>query len=165
MRNYDEEHHAVRRETGFFGRAGAGVVFLARRTGRLMVGLRSEIVLEPGTWGTFGGAIDPDEDPRDAALREVVEETGYDHVERLVPLLVFRNDVFTYHNFLAVVDEEFEPELSAETDDHVWLTLPELVDLPDLHFGLRHLLSNEETMRTLERFRARDLDRSTAPRP
>jgi 8-oxo-dGTP pyrophosphatase MutT (NUDIX family) len=29
-----------------------------------------------GQWGTVGGAVDPDESPVDAAVRECLEETG-----------------------------------------------------------------------------------------
>ncbi len=32
--------------------------------------------LESGRWQTVGGAVEPDESPRDAAVREAAEETG-----------------------------------------------------------------------------------------
>jgi 8-oxo-dGTP pyrophosphatase MutT (NUDIX family) len=31
---------------------------------------------DSGRWGTVGGAVDPEEDPADAAVREAFEETG-----------------------------------------------------------------------------------------
>ena len=53
----DEEHFDALHKTGFFGAAGAGCVFLARSTGRLLICHRSEYVERPGTWGGWGGAI------------------------------------------------------------------------------------------------------------
>jgi hypothetical protein len=74
---HDAEHHDALRGTGFWGRAGAGAVVLARRTGRLLLSHRSRAVEQPGTWGNFGGAVDPGQDPAASARREVAEECGY----------------------------------------------------------------------------------------
>ncbi len=40
--------------------------------GRILLGLRSD----DGTWGLPGGMIDPGEQPADAVVREIFEETG-----------------------------------------------------------------------------------------
>jgi len=53
-------------------RACAGVV-LANRAGQIFAGERLDT---PGAWQMPQGGIDPGEDPRTAALRELVEETG-----------------------------------------------------------------------------------------
>jgi 8-oxo-dGTP pyrophosphatase MutT (NUDIX family) len=49
------------------------------------MGWRTGLVLHPifDLWIMPGGHIDPDEDPAQAALREVVEETGLDGVKML----------------------------------------------------------------------------------
>jgi 8-oxo-dGTP pyrophosphatase MutT (NUDIX family) len=44
-------------------------------------------------WGTPGGAVDPDEPPADAVVREVYEETGL-HVEPMVLCGVFGGPLF-----------------------------------------------------------------------
>ncbi|HEX2528044.1 MAG TPA: NUDIX domain-containing protein [Geminicoccus sp.] len=44
--------------------------------------------IDSGIWSTPGGAIDPDENPSDAAVREAYEETGY-HVELVRVLGVY----------------------------------------------------------------------------
>jgi len=62
---------------------------------------RGEVLLHraatDGNWYTIGGAIDPGEDPADAAVREVLEETGLHVVpERIVG--VYRDPVTVYPN-------------------------------------------------------------------
>ena len=54
----DSDHAEALQQTGFWGRAGAGVLFLARDTGRILIAHRSADVEQPDTWGTWGGAID-----------------------------------------------------------------------------------------------------------
>jgi len=61
---------------------------------------------DDGLWHTIGGAIDPGEEPADAAVREAMEETGL-RVEpiRLVgvytdpPLTYANGDIMLYHSF------------------------------------------------------------------
>lgn len=143
----DADHFAQLEKTGFWGRAGAGAIIMARDTGRLLMPERSDEVLEPGTYGTWGGAIDPGEDPARAVRREVMEEAGYDgHVE-LVPLLVFEAPGFRYHNYLAIVDHEFTPELNWETASANWRAAS---DWPaPLHPGVQALLADPASMATL----------------
>ena len=51
----ETEHRRALNQTGFWGRQGAGCVFLAQDTGRLCLAHRSSAVEQPGTWGTWGG--------------------------------------------------------------------------------------------------------------
>lgn len=142
---YDDMHHAAGRGTGFYGARGAGCVVIARSTGRMLLPLRSEWVLEPGTYGVWGGAVDPGLSPEEAARRELRQEAGID-VDVIEPLLVFapEGSTFRYHNFLAVVDDEFDPVLNDETESVVWATLD---DLPSpLHFGLEALLADPDSL-------------------
>ena len=89
----------------------------------------------------MGGAIDSDEIPKEAAKREVQEEAGYDGETEMIPLSVFEKGTFKYHNFLAIVDEEFEPKLNWETQDYKWV---DFGDWPQpLHFGLQSLLAKD----------------------
>lgn len=137
----DADHAAALQATGFWGKQGAGCIILARSTGRILLPHRSSRVQEPNTWGVWGGAIDSDEDPGRAARREAEEEAGYSGNISMIPLSVFSKGDFRYHNFLAVVDDEFEPRLNWETQDAVWTTLDSLPS--PLHFGLRHVLSTD----------------------
>ncbi len=69
----------------------AGVVLDAGE--RVLLGRRSDT----GNWGLPGGVIDPGEEPADAAVREIYEETGVIAVpEALVAVTV--SGVVTYSN-------------------------------------------------------------------
>jgi 8-oxo-dGTP pyrophosphatase MutT (NUDIX family) len=146
----DEEHEKALDDTGFWGRAGAGCIILAKDTGRLLLPLRSGEVEQPHTWGTWGAAIDEGESPSNAARREVSEETGYHGHFDLEPLFVFKSGAFRYFNYLAIVDNEFIPRLDWETDEADWF---DLNDLPSpLHFGLQGVLQDSTSMTKIKKY-------------
>ena len=142
----DDEHRFVLAQTGRFGRQAAGAVMVAATTGRFLLMLRAEGVLEPGTYGNCGGAHKADEEPADAARRECGEETGWagDPDDMfIIPALVYQEPEFTYSNFLAVVPSEFDPMYGWEAVGHVWCTLE---DLPaPLHFGITALIADPDS--------------------
>lgn len=140
-------HGVATDESGqFWGDAGAGCIFVAKDSGRVLLALRSEFVNEPGTWGVWGGAIDAGENPRAAVSREVHEETGYTGPLNLKQLHVFTKDQFTFTTFLAEVPTEFVPKLDWETEDYQWCTPG---DWPSpLHFGVKDLLPKLEQATT-----------------
>lgn len=137
---YDDQHSDALRKTGFWGKQGAGCIFLAKDTKRILLPLRSRMVEQPGTWGVWGGAIDPGENPKDAVRREAMEEVGYRGSIHLFPMYIFKKNSFQYHNFLAIVPREFEPELNWETDDFAWVKFGHWPQ--PLHFGLEYLLQH-----------------------
>jgi 8-oxo-dGTP diphosphatase len=61
--------------------------------GRVLLQRRSDT----GDWATVGGAIDPGEEPADALVREILEETGI-VVEPLRIIGVYATPVITYPN-------------------------------------------------------------------
>jgi len=140
----DEEfgHAEALAETGFWGRRGAGCVVYARSTGRLLLARRSCDVLEPGTWGTWGGAVEEGADAAACAARELEEETGCSRIVEMVPVYEFvdASSGFRYSNFLAVVDDEFVPKLNWENDGFAWVEQGEWPS--PLHFGLADLIDN-----------------------
>lgn len=135
---------------GFWGDRAAGILLMARDTGRWLVLLRSDWVNEPGTWGIAGGKLDdPEESPEEAARREATEELGGVDVQDLESAYVFTspNGTFKYHNFLGVVPSEFKPDLGdGENVGFKWLTFDELKKLRNKHFGLSALLANSGEM-------------------
>lgn len=143
---HHDVHTAAGEANGYYGSRGAGCLVVARSTGRLLLPLRSGEVQEPGTYGVWGGAVDPGLTPEQAALRELRQESGLDHRGELVPLMVYapEGSSFRYHNFLVVVDEEFEPVLNEEHDLAVWASLDALPK--PLHFGVEALLRDEASV-------------------
>jgi 8-oxo-dGTP pyrophosphatase MutT (NUDIX family) len=148
MMENDEEHQETLDRTGFWGKAGAGCLVMAKSTGRILIAHRGRSVEQPGTWGTWGGAIDEGEDPVDACLREIEEEAGYTGgVAAVLPLYVFQKDNFRYSNFLVVVADEFKPRLDWENQGYQWC---EIGQWPSpLHFGLKALLADPKSMATI----------------
>jgi 8-oxo-dGTP pyrophosphatase MutT (NUDIX family) len=144
------QHAKALEKTGFWGKEAAGALFVARDTGRLLVAQRSQTVQEPGTWGTWGGAIDQGEDPADAVRREASEEAGVNGRLELVPVWTFKHSSgFQYHNFLAVVDNEFDPRLDHETQGFKWV---EYGQWPQpMHPGLKELARRPELASALKR--------------
>jgi len=142
----DHEVYTNKSGEAFWGNAGAGVLPICPSTQRILVGLRSNEVNEPNTWGTFGGAIDNTEKPETSARRELAEELGYRGHIKLIPAYIYTSPGgnFKYFNFLGVVDEEFKPRLDWENDDAQWMTLDEIESLPNIHFGLKNLLEKEK---------------------
>ena len=144
----DYEHARALQDTGYWGKQAAGSIFLARDTKRILIAHRSMRVEQPGTWGTWGGAIDEGEDPEAAARREAMEEAGHQGDLIMLPLYVFRDKTFRYSNFLAVVEREFKPVLNWETQGYEWC---EFGRWPQpLHRGLKMLFADPASMRTIK---------------
>lgn len=146
-----ERHQDALEKTGFWGKAGAGCMIMAEDTKRFLMPLRSGQVEQPGTWGTWGGAIDKGKTPEQAVRQEVREEAGYAGHFELYPLYIFEDDEsgFKYYNFLAVVDEEFAPRLNWETSDYEWV---EFGDWPQpLHFGVQGILNDPKSLAILKK--------------
>jgi len=152
----DSEHADTLKSTGFWGKAGAGAIFVALDTGRLLLNHRSKYVEQPGTWGVWGGAIDGRESPIQAAKREAQEEAGFTPDDNsIVPIYVF-HDVksgFKYYNFLILVDTEFTPNIPSEsrweTQGWEWV---EYGKWPQpLHFGVKAILNDSNSVNTIKK--------------
>lgn len=139
-------HSQAFARTGFWGAfGGAGGIILARNSGRVLLARRSSRVLQPGTWGTIGGAIDHGEGPEETLIREIQEELGMHlHAADLHLCYTFRDAVsqFVYHNYTVLVDEEFHPAPNWEVAEHAWV---EFGQWPDpLHFGMQAWLQDHQ---------------------
>lgn len=150
----DEDHQAALEKTGFWGKQGAGVIFFARTTNRFCISLRSEMVTEPRTWSTWGGAIDDGEDPLEAAVREAHEETKLDlSIDKmdLLHINIFPGK-FKYTTFLAIVENEFKPIVSGnwEVDGYEWCSFG---DWPSpLHHGMEATLNDSAAKAKMEKW-------------
>lgn len=122
---------------GVFG--AAGVVFVHRpadEAPRVMLQKRSAWAHEGGTWSCAGGAIDEDETPYEAALREASEEVGEIplHHHELGEYVFAPADDWTYTTVVLEVDELFGASVNFETDAVAWVTVDDVEQLP-LHAG------------------------------
>ena len=128
----------------FHGKIGAGVLPISKTSGKILLSLRSIYVNEPLTWGIWGGKVDDiDNDIRETAKRELIEETEYSGELELFDSYVFDRKNFRYHNFIGLVDDDFTPKLDSETQDYKWLTLEEVMRIEPKHFGLNSLLKHD----------------------
>jgi len=130
----------------------SGVLPICTKTKRICIALRSKDVEEPHTWGNFGGAIGKDYygareealSPEDNAKQEMTQEIGFDGQIEMIPSYIYKSGTFRYWNFLGLVDEEFEMDPNAEdsweVDEIKWVTLSELIQHDDLHFGIHSLI-------------------------
>lgn len=155
MNKYEQEdkHYDALERTGFWGHRAAGCIFWSRESNRFLLAHRSRYVQEPGTWGTWGGAIDDGETPEKAVHREAQEEAGYHGKLHLVALWVFRSKDFEYHNYLAEVDHEFDPKLDWENQGYRWVSYEDLPTMK-LHPGMATLLKHINLPAIVEKLNA-----------
>jgi 8-oxo-dGTP pyrophosphatase MutT (NUDIX family) len=125
----------------------AGVVFDS--DGRVLLGRRSDT----GRWALPGGIIDPGEEPADAAVREIFEETGVVAVpERLVsigvsPPVTYRNgDQVQYldHTFRCRAAGGEAQVNDSESIEVGWFSPGALPSLSERTLGLLARAASEE---------------------
>lgn len=104
-----------------------GAIFLSKKTGRMMLNLRSDSATYSNNWGFVGGKIESGESPLQALHREMNEELGSSvpMIEDIIPFDVFstKNCKFRYYSFIVVVSEEFIPELNHESAGYSWVRI------------------------------------------
>lgn len=93
---------------------------------------------DDGKWYTIGGAIDPGEEPADAVVREVFEETGL-RIEPLritsvqsSPVVVYPNGHQTQYVAIAFLCRVIGGNLQVSDDESLELQFFALHNLPDL---------------------------------
>jgi 8-oxo-dGTP pyrophosphatase MutT (NUDIX family) len=120
----------------------AGILLLARDTGRVLLLLRSSRSSHPLTWAPPGGTLDHGETPFEGAVRETREETGFEIAPLdIVPLHALRAPgQFTFYTFLAVVPWEAMPALSDESE--AWAWVDPLRGIRSLHPGVAAMLKD-----------------------
>lgn len=123
----------------------AGVLFLAKDTGRCLLQLRDSNKRHRHTWGFFGGTIENGETPIEAITRELTEEIGFvPETNKINPIDVYesRDKNFYYYSFVSVVDHEFQPNLNGESAGYAWVNIGRW-PMP-LHQGAKITLSKNK---------------------
>lgn len=121
----------------------SGALFYAKSTRRFLL-LQKAYGKHAGTWGLVGGTNTSNESPWQGLQREVVEEVGtMPTVIKTIPLETFvsNDQVFHFHTYLCVIENEFLPVLSDEHIAWAWSTI-DYAPKP-LHQGLRTSFSSK----------------------
>ena len=133
-------------------RAGAGILPVALSTKRASIPLRSRHVVEGSTWCLWGGKVDSNEQPKQAAIRELKEESGYSGKIILIPLLINERKDITFFNYLGIIEEEFSPKINWETQDFKWVDFDELLSIEPKHSGLKKLLKDSTSLKIIKKY-------------
>jgi 8-oxo-dGTP pyrophosphatase MutT (NUDIX family) len=160
------DHTETLNETGYWGKRAAGTILYDAKNRKIGLGKRSDAVLEPGTLGTFGGAVDGSDSIEETVANELMEEIGYFYPTKLTALPVFKDDSFEYHNFICRVNPQvWDPLLNYENDEIVWMDLKDLKSIPkdSLHPGMQWLMDQPKFWSTLSAFEARYQYESSGP--
>lgn len=121
----------------------SGALFYAKSTGRFLL-LQKAVGKHSGTWGLVGGTTEEQETPWQGLQREINEEIGsHPKILKTIPLETFvsNDNIFNFHTYLCVVQDEFIPVLSNEHSGWAWVNLDS--SPKPLHQGLRNSFSNK----------------------
>jgi 8-oxo-dGTP pyrophosphatase MutT (NUDIX family) len=109
-------------------------------------------------WAFPGGGVDPGEDVRNAAHRELGEEIGVaPWPGALQPLDARITNGVHFTTYTHTATHEFKPVLNDEHDAHTWATIDEALTWTDLHPGVH------ATLATLARRKVRTLAQDAKP--
>lgn len=131
---------------------GAGVIPYCSTTNRYLLNLRSKSVNQPLTWSGWGGEAEEGEALVDCAEREFREESGYNKDVKLIRCYTYSKSYLVYINYMCILEDEFKPVLSWESEDGKWFSLSEINTLRNKHFGLISLLNSREFFDFMENF-------------
>jgi 8-oxo-dGTP pyrophosphatase MutT (NUDIX family) len=116
----------------------AGILPVAKSSGKILLGKRTGSCR--GTWASFGGGSREEETPRETAIREFREETGFSGKIGISFLLKSGN----YHLFVGFVPIEFVPKLDHEHSEAKWYTYSEAKKIRNKHPELEKLFDLPE---------------------
>lgn len=105
-------------------KVGAGALFISSDTGQALFALRAPYKTHRLTWSLWGGMVEAGEYPNEAVKRECVEEMGFlPMITHMYPFNIYESQdkAFRYYTFVAIVEEEFIPQLNQEAVGYAWV--------------------------------------------
>ena len=123
---------------------GVGTLIVSTKTNRVLLNMRAPHKTHAMQWALFGGMVEKDEQPKDALMRELMEEMNFvPDIEKIYPFDVYqsRDGHFKYYSFVCVVEEEFSPELNDENCGYCRINLGQWPK--PMHQGARISFCNE----------------------
>jgi len=126
---------------------GAGIMLINKNNGKILLCKRSGDSDAPNQWCGLGGGIEDGEEPLVAAKRELMEEASispesYELIDES-PLFIHNTaSGFVFNNFYAYCEDD-EPKLNDEHTDYKWVSIVEMNEMKDLHYGYRTMLSEQ----------------------
>ena len=132
---------------------GAGVMIISAKTNNILFLLRSELESAPNLWAFPGGMVDDGETIEDAIRREIWEEIGYNLDETPITEIYVNSTnapKFTYHTYVAIVENEFEPRLNFEHTAFIWSDVRN-APVPR-HLGVDIVLNNRTALLKATKF-------------
>lgn len=134
-------------QTIISNKTAVGAIFASTKTSRVLLNLRAPHKTHSQQWSLWGGMVEQNEQPKDALLRELTEEMGFvPEIEKLYPFDVYqsKDKHFKYYSFVAVVEDEFIPELNSESCGYCWINLGEWPK--PMHQGAKISLCNSKAI-------------------
>jgi 8-oxo-dGTP pyrophosphatase MutT (NUDIX family) len=131
-------------------KTGVGALIICPRTERVLLNLRAPHKTHSLSWSLWGGMIENEETPKEALLRELDEEIGYNiPIERMYPFDIYesKDKHFRYYTFVCIVDEEFMPKLNHEAVGYCWSKLG--VWPKPMHAGARRSFCSKKSLEKL----------------
>ena len=107
-------------------KTGVGTIFISTQTRRILLNLRAQHKTHSLCWALWGGMMEAGEKPKEALIRELTEEMGFEpDIERIYPFDVYqsKDKHFKYYSFVCVVNEEFVPILNNESSGYCWIDM------------------------------------------
>ncbi len=130
----------------------AGVLFISKKTKRALFGLRGKNSSFSFTWDLFGGKLKITEDILTGLGRELGEELGFDeiYIETLIPINISENKKYKYYSFLAIIENEFLPDLNTEHEGFCWINIENWKSIR-LHPKVKEFLDNPKLIEHIKK--------------
>lgn len=127
-----------------------GIIFLTKKTKRILYLLRNPQKSFPLTWCFPGGKIEHNETVVQGLDREIYEEVGeIPNILYSFYINTYSNESksFTFHTFLGIIEDEFIPHISDEHIGYCWCDMDRFPK--PIHPKIRNIFQNKILMKDI----------------